>query len=80
MIELAVLDIAGTTVDEEGTVYRVLAEAVRAAGGDPTPAQIEAWMGADKREAIHALLTGSGADAGDAVGTSRRAGTPGPGW
>ena len=50
-------DVAGTTVDEGGTVYRVLAETVRAAGGDSSPAQIEAWMGASKREAIQALLT-----------------------
>jgi phosphonatase-like hydrolase len=67
MIELAVFDVAGTTVDEGGTVYRVLAETVRAAGGDPSPAQIEAWMGASKREAIQALLTASGADASDPV-------------
>jgi phosphonatase-like hydrolase len=67
MIELAVFDVAGTTVNEGGTVYRVLAETVRAAGGDPTPAQIEQWMGASKREAIQALLTASGADAGDTV-------------
>jgi phosphonatase-like hydrolase len=67
MIELTVFDIAGTTVDEGGTVYRVLAETVRAAGGDPSPAQIETWMGASKRAAIQALLAGSGADAGDPV-------------
>lgn len=67
MIELLVLDIAGTTVDEGGTVYRVLADTVRAAGVDPTPAQIEQWMGASKREAIQALLLGSGADGSDAA-------------
>ncbi|GAA1006530.1 phosphonoacetaldehyde hydrolase [Acrocarpospora pleiomorpha] len=59
MIELVVLDIAGTTIEEHGSVYVALAEAVRAAGGDPAPADIERWMGADKREAIAALL-GSG--------------------
>lgn len=67
MIELAVFDVAGTTVNEGGTVYRVLADTVRAAGGDPTHAQIEEWMGASKREAIQALLTTSGADASDPV-------------
>jgi phosphonatase-like hydrolase len=67
MIELAVFDVAGTTVEEGGTVYRVLAETVRAAGGDPSADQIEAWMGASKREAIQALLAASGADASDAV-------------
>ena len=67
MIELAVFDVAGTTVDEGGTVYRVLADTVRAAGADPTPGQIEAWMGASKREAIQALLREAGADASDPV-------------
>jgi phosphonatase-like hydrolase len=67
MIELAVFDIAGTTVDEGGTVYRVLADTVRTAGGNPSPAQIETWMGAGKRAAIQALLSDTGADAGDPV-------------
>jgi phosphonatase-like hydrolase len=67
MIELAVFDIAGTTVDEGGTVYRVLADTLRAAGAVPTDDQIEAWMGASKREAIQALLRDSGADASDPV-------------
>ncbi|GAA3427419.1 phosphonatase-like hydrolase [Streptosporangium nondiastaticum] len=58
MIELAVLDIAGTTIEEHGAVYIALEEAVRAAGDHPTPADIRRWMGADKREAITALLTG----------------------
>ncbi|MBO3750944.1 phosphonatase-like hydrolase [Streptosporangiaceae bacterium NEAU-GS5] len=56
MIDLAVLDIAGTTVEEHGAVYVALADAVRAAGGDPRKSDIERWMGADKREAIAALL------------------------
>lgn len=59
MIELAVFDIAGTTVDEGGTVYRVLADTVRALGADPSDSQIERWMGAGKREAIAALLAQS---------------------
>ncbi|MFD0472481.1 HAD family hydrolase [Nonomuraea thailandensis] len=59
MIELAVLDIAGTTVEEHGAVYLALEEAVRAAGGAPSAADIRRWMGADKREAITALLTGA---------------------
>ncbi|WP_043622633.1 phosphonatase-like hydrolase [Nonomuraea candida] len=59
MIELAVLDIAGTTVEEHGAVYLALEEAVRAAGGDPSAAAIRRWMGADKREAITALLAES---------------------
>ncbi|HEY0804547.1 MAG TPA: phosphonatase-like hydrolase [Pseudonocardiaceae bacterium] len=56
MIELAVLDIAGTTVEEHQAVYRALEEAVTAAGGHPTAADIQHWMGAGKREAIAAML------------------------
>lgn len=67
MIKLLALDVAGTTVDEGGTVYRVLADTVRAVGAGPTPTQIEQWMGASKREAIHALLEGCGATATDSV-------------
>jgi len=52
VIELAVLDIAGTTVEEYSAVYVALEEAVREAGGTPTEADIQRWMGADKREAI----------------------------
>ncbi|GAA3591448.1 phosphonatase-like hydrolase [Nonomuraea rosea] len=59
MIELAVLDVAGTTVEEHGAVYLALEEAVRAAGGAPDTAAIQRWMGADKREAITALLAES---------------------
>ena len=66
-IELVALDIAGTTVDEGGTVYRVLADTVRALGAHPAPEQIEQWMGASKREAIGALLTASGMPADDAT-------------
>lgn len=56
IIELAVLDIAGTTVDEGGAVYRVLAAVLRAHGASPTEADVRTWMGADKRDAIAALL------------------------
>lgn len=63
MITLAALDIAGTTIDEGGAVYRVLADAVRAVGGSPSQDQVEQWMGASKREAIAGLLAASGAAA-----------------
>lgn len=52
---LAALDIAGTTVDEGGAVYRVLADTVAAHGRPATDADIGRWMGADKREALAAL-------------------------
>jgi len=68
MIELVVLDIAGTTVEEHGAVYRALEDAVTAAGASPTSDQIQTWMGAGKREAIRGLLTGSdGSVPADAV-------------
>nr|WP_246381655.1 phosphonatase-like hydrolase [Prauserella isguenensis] len=50
------MDIAGTTVEEHGAVYTALEEAVRAAGGSPSRADVGRWMGADKREAIAGLL------------------------
>lgn len=62
-IELVAFDIAGTTVQEAGEVYFALEEAARILGADPTPAQIESWMGADKREAIRGLLAASGIEA-----------------
>ncbi|MET0189914.1 MAG: phosphonatase-like hydrolase [Pseudonocardia sediminis] len=52
---LAALDIAGTTVDEGGAVYRVLADTVAAHGRPAAEADIRRWMGADKREALAAL-------------------------
>lgn len=66
MIKLVALDIAGTTVEEGGAVYEALAEAVTAAGGSPTSADIEKWMGAGKREAIAGLLGASDGSAPDA--------------
>ncbi|MBC6445620.1 phosphonatase-like hydrolase [Actinokineospora xionganensis] len=57
MIELVVLDTAGTTVEEYSAVYVALEEAVRAAGGSPTKADIQRWMGGDKREAIAGMAS-----------------------
>lgn len=54
--DLAALDIAGTTVEEGGAVYRVLTDVVRGHGAPAADADVRAWMGADKREAITALL------------------------
>jgi phosphoglycolate phosphatase len=64
IIDLAVFDIAGTTVDEGGAVYRVLEAVVRAHGAHPSAADIRAAMGADKREAIAALLDVPNGDPG----------------
>ena len=60
MIQLAALDIAGTTVQEGGAVYRVLADVVRAHGAPAADSDVRVWMGADKREAITALIALSG--------------------
>jgi phosphonatase-like hydrolase len=66
MIELAAFDIAGTTVEEHQAVYVALSDAVQAAGSPVTDADIRAWMGADKRQAIRALL-GGGPDLADGL-------------
>ena len=55
MITLVALDIAGTTVNEGGAVYRVLAEVVAEHGTPASDADIRRWMGADKRAALAAL-------------------------
>lgn len=77
-VELAVLDMAGTTIDEGQQVYRVLAETANAYGASPSEADIARWHGAAKHEALRALLTPSGgappnADLLDAVVTDFRA-------
>ena len=55
--DLLVLDIAGTTIEEHNAVYAALEQAVRGAGATPAAADMQRWMGADKTEAITALLT-----------------------
>ncbi|RAU98260.1 phosphonatase-like hydrolase [Mycobacterium colombiense] len=77
-VELAVLDMAGTTIDEGQQVYRVLAETANAYGASPSEADIARWHGAAKHEALRALLTPSGgappnADLLDAVVADFRA-------
>lgn len=61
MIDLAVFDAAGTTVQEHGLVYRALADTVNAAGGRAD--DVGRYMGADKYEAISAMLGRSEVDA-----------------
>jgi len=56
MIELAVLDMAGTTIDDGGAVYRALEEAVVGAGATVDATDLQTWMGTDKVTAITALL------------------------
>jgi len=65
-VDLAALDMAGTTVDEGGLVYRVLDATVADAVAAPVPADLlQRWKGTSKREAIQGLLEGVGADASE---------------
>lgn len=56
MIELAVFDMAGTTVDDRDEVYRVLREATEREGATYTDDQFQQWMGTEKKWAIENLL------------------------
>lgn len=57
MIQLVVFDMAGTTVEEGGAVYRAIADAVAAHLGREVPEdELSRWTGAEKREAIAGLL------------------------
>lgn len=76
-VELAVLDMAGTTIDEGQQVYRILAETAIDYGATPSEDDIVRWHGAAKHEALRALLTAPGgappgADLLDAVVTDFR--------
>ncbi|MFC0581579.1 phosphonatase-like hydrolase [Micrococcoides hystricis] len=55
-IELVACDMAGTTIDEHGDVYRALHTCVVETGTPVTDENLQTWMGADKVEAITALL------------------------
>lgn len=71
MISLAVLDIAGTTVDVTDGVPDALIRAFGEHGLTVSPAQVQAVRGISKRDAIRALLGAvapDGADAGLAEG------------
>ncbi|RKR75439.1 phosphonatase-like hydrolase [Frondihabitans australicus] len=63
MIDLAVFDMAGTTIDDGGVVYRALEAAVTGAGATVDPTDLQTWMGTDKVSAITALLPLGGVDA-----------------
>ncbi|WP_217617204.1 phosphonatase-like hydrolase [Cellulomonas sp. GbtcB1] len=54
--DLVALDMAGTTVEEHGAVYEALHRAAAEHGSAATAADIETWMGAEKRAALDALL------------------------
>ncbi|MFS2088107.1 phosphonatase-like hydrolase [Paenarthrobacter nicotinovorans] len=68
MIKLVACDMAGTTIDEHGDVYVALARCVEETGAATSPEAVQEWMGADKVEAITALIeAGGGAATEDAV-------------
>lgn len=67
MIKLVVFDIAGTTVDEHGDVYKALEVSVTAPGATVKPEDLQKWMGADKTEATAALSELGGVGATPAI-------------
>ena len=56
MIQLAIFDMAGTTVNDRDEVYRVLREATEREGATYTDEQFQQWMGTEKKWAIENLL------------------------
>jgi phosphoglycolate phosphatase len=56
VIQLAALDMAGTTIDDHGSVYVALQDAVEETGATVTGTDLQQWMGADKVTAITALM------------------------
>lgn len=62
---LIVCDIAGTTVNEDGIVYRQLRDCVERRGVEVTSDQVNAVKGTEKRSAITTLLSAGGRDTSD---------------
>ncbi len=58
--QLVVLDLAGTTVNDEDSVNRCLRDAMAAGGSKVTPAEVNAVMGLPKPKAIALLLERQG--------------------
>ena len=63
MIDLVALDMAGTTIDDHGSVYVALRRAVEETGATVAPEDLQHWMGTDKVEAITALMRLGGVEA-----------------
>lgn len=59
---LAAFDMAGTTIDDHGLVYRALAETVEATGAGVAAADLQRLMGAEKRHAIAELARAGGVE------------------
>lgn len=62
MIDLVALDMAGTTIDDHGSVYVALRRSVEETGASVDPGDLQRWMGTDKTEAIGALMRLGGGD------------------
>src|ERR1700709_2138099 len=62
MIDLVALDMAGTTVDDRGSVYVALKSSVEETGATVADADLQKWMGTDKVAAITALMRLGGQD------------------
>ncbi len=68
VIDLVALDMAGTTIDDHGSVYVALRRAVEETGATVSDPDLQQWMGTDKVEAIGALMRlGGGNPTGDSV-------------
>ncbi len=65
MIDLVALDMAGTTIDDHGSVYVALQSAVEETGASVAEVDLQRWMGADKVSAITALMRLGGQDPDD---------------
>jgi phosphoglycolate phosphatase len=66
MIDLVALDMAGTTIDDHGSVYVALTKSVEETGATVADADLQRWMGADKVSAIGALMALGGQEPTDA--------------
>lgn len=62
MYQLAIFDMAGTTIDDRDEVYRVLREATEREGADYTDNEFQNYMGTEKKWAIRHLLEIGGVD------------------
>jgi phosphoglycolate phosphatase len=65
VIDLVALDMAGTTIDDHGSVYVALHGAVEETGATVADADLQKWMGTDKVTAIAALMQRGGQDPDD---------------
>jgi phosphoglycolate phosphatase len=60
VIDLVALDMAGTTIDDHGSVYAALQSSVEETGATVAEADLQRWMGTDKGTAIAALMQRGG--------------------